>query len=341
MPHNIYEAFLYKYKKYIVALSYTPGLDVNNIITDLQETFNLTIIKLDGDELLTSDAKFDYDSLNNKVDKLLTENDFKLKTNLDGYYGKGILIHGLFFPPNKLTFRIDLQIHISLTVTQFLKSNLDKGYTIDNYNNFKTLLETNKINKYFNVRNEINNELNDSIYNKIIDWLEYKIYGPNYELYASKNKNNSPPIDKDKLTQLDESSENDRIRSEKEDDSIDASLSLSSDKIMPVKKKNRYLESDSDSDSDSESEKSLNSSEKSLSSSEKSLNSSEKSLSSSEKSLNSSEKSLSSSEELSDLDSIEEFNNFSEQNGGGNNSYKSELIKLTNNELEKLIKFLI
>ena len=41
---------------------------------------------------------------------------------------------------------------------------------MNDYNKFKDLLTDNKINKYYNIKSEPTNELNDSVFNKIIDF---------------------------------------------------------------------------------------------------------------------------------------------------------------------------
>jgi len=109
--YNIYEAFLYKYKKFIIAFSYTPGFNPQPIINDIKNTFNLVTIKLDGSDMLKSDSIFNYDKLNKDIKELLDKNKMKINDSELGYYGKGILLYGLNFPQDKIDVPIDLQLH--------------------------------------------------------------------------------------------------------------------------------------------------------------------------------------------------------------------------------------
>jgi hypothetical protein len=190
--HNIYDAFLYRYKKFILAFTYTPGFNPNLIIDDIAKTFNLQIIKLDGPSMLKPDSVFDYAKLNDQVNKLITDSNAKLNTNIIGYYGQGILIHGLNFPTKMLNFQIDLQLHFSTSIGMFLKSNTDPDgkavYTIDDYNKFKDILDENKIHKYFNLKTDASTEVADAVFEKIIDFLEFKVYGKDYDKYSTKAK---------------------------------------------------------------------------------------------------------------------------------------------------------
>lgn len=182
VKYNIYDAFLYKNKKFILAFSYTPGFNPSNIIEDMFKTFNLKVIKLECSNM--SDCN--YDKLNNDVKKILDENDFTLKTSYErGYYGVGILIHGINFQQNKLKFKIDLQLHFSISKSMYLANQSNK----ENYDDFKKYLDTNKINKYYNIKSEPNNEFNDSVFRKIIDFIEFKIYKKeDYNLYTTSYK---------------------------------------------------------------------------------------------------------------------------------------------------------
>lgn len=239
--YNIYDAFLYKYKKFILALTYTPGFNINYIIDDIIKTFNLKIIKLEGDSMLKSNSEFDYSKLNLDVNKLLTESDFKIKNNLPGFYGQGILIYGLSFPSKNIDFKIDLQMHFSNSATIFLKSFSDSNgiskYTIEEYNMFNDILSTNKIHKYFNLKTSPTSELNDNVFDKIIDFLEFKIYKKDYEKYATKLlkekiKNNSQltPLVNPKATDSLAVSEKNQLANEKYDELLtDTILSSVSD----------------------------------------------------------------------------------------------------------------
>ena len=182
--YNIYEAFLYTFKQFILVCSYTPGFDIDFIIDDMIKTFNLKLIKLEGPTNLKLDSVFNYDKLNNDVAKYLEQN--KEVTSTTTNYGTGILICGLNFPSKSLNFQVDLHLNFSLSSNLYLKS--ISNSTVEDYNNLKIILINNKINKYFNIKSNKSTEINDSVFDKIIDYLEFKVYGKNYKLYSSKSK---------------------------------------------------------------------------------------------------------------------------------------------------------
>jgi hypothetical protein len=238
--HNIYDAYLYRYKKFILAFTYTPGFDIKYVIDDIAKTFNCQIIKLEGDSILKADSKFNYSKLNSDVKKLLSESDFKIKSNLPGYFGQGILIYGLNIPTKNLDFQIDLHLHFSASINMFLKSNSEpdgkKTYTVDDYKKFKDLLAENKIHKYFNQKVDPSSDLNDSVFEKIIDFLEIKVYGKDYEKYSTKlskernQKNNLKPLVNPKPNDVLAISQKNQLANDKRDELLtDVILSSVSD----------------------------------------------------------------------------------------------------------------
>ena len=42
--YNIYEAYLYRFKKFILAFSYTPGFDIKFLIDDMQHTDRKSVV---------------------------------------------------------------------------------------------------------------------------------------------------------------------------------------------------------------------------------------------------------------------------------------------------------
>jgi hypothetical protein len=74
----------------------------------------------------------------------------------------------------------------------FLKSNTNPDgktiYTVDDYNKFKDILDENKIHKYFNLKIDATTEVADAVFEKIIDFLEFKVYGKDYDKYSTKAK---------------------------------------------------------------------------------------------------------------------------------------------------------
>ena len=217
--YNIYEAYLYTFKKFILVLSYTPGFNIQEIIDDIKPTFNLHLIKLDGPTDLNSNSIFNYNKLNSEVNDYLEKNKEVFLTTTT--YGTGILIYGLNFPTNLLKFDVDLHLHFSLSTKLFLENN--PSLTLDDYNNFKIILEDNKINKYFNIKSMALTEINNSVFDKLIDYFEFKVYGENYNMYSTKKKSEDVPkieqkIDKEPITEESEEDSIDKILLETEKD---------------------------------------------------------------------------------------------------------------------------
>lgn len=186
--YNIYDAYLYKYKKLILIITYTPGLDISDLITDISQSFNMRTIKLEGPDMIKKDnlEQYNYKKINNDVATILKENDDKLNSIFKGYYGQGILLYGLSFPKSKIEFRADLHLHLSVSQKMFIK--LNSGVEGSLYDSFKDILSQNIINKYYNLKTDMTDEINDTIFYKIIDFIEQKVYGKNYEEYSTKNK---------------------------------------------------------------------------------------------------------------------------------------------------------
>ncbi len=180
--YNIYEAYLYRFKKFILAFSYTPSFDIQPIIDDMKITFNLHLIKLDGDTYLKSNSVFNYEKLNADIEKILADNKEVSLTTTN--YGTGILIYGLSFPTNLLKYQIDIHLHFALSANIFLKTNSKS--TLEEYNNFKIILANNKIHKYFNIKSKNLTDINNSVFDKIIDYLEFKVYDKDYKIYSTK-----------------------------------------------------------------------------------------------------------------------------------------------------------
>ena len=235
MSKNIYDAYLYKYKKFILIISHTPGLSVDLLVDDISKAFNLKKIKLNN---------LNYDELNNKINKYLEENDFNINNNLKHHLGIGLVIYGNTFPTDKLKFKQDLQLHVSCSLKMFLK--YDNTNTKEIYDNLSKELVNNKINKYYNIKQPIDIEFNNKVFDKIIDFIMFKVYDKeNYKLYSKKLNNISNTItdsnldstELDKLNKLDnlDSTESDNLDSTELDnldstelDNIDYSDSIES-----------------------------------------------------------------------------------------------------------------
>ncbi len=239
--HNVYDAFLYKYKKFIIALSYTPGFDISYVVDDISKAFNFKVIKLNGPFMLKPDSVFDYDKLNRDITDTLNSDQKNLDIGMPGFYGSGILLYGLNFPPKMLKHQIDIQLHFSTSVNMFIKTNIGPNnqilYTVDDYNKFKDILAENKINKYFNIKTDPSAELNDAVFDKIIDFLEFKVYGKDYELYSTKTSKEKatkplePLYNPESVPALEQSAKAEEVAKSREKDMIDLALSISADNI--------------------------------------------------------------------------------------------------------------
>ena len=205
MSKTIYDAYLYKYKKFILIISHTPGLSVDLLVDDISKAFNLKKIKLNN---------LNYDELNNKINKYLEENDFNINNNLKHYLGMGLVIYGNTFPTDKLKFKQDLQLHVSSSLKMFLK--YDNTNTKEIYDNLSKELVNNKINKYYNIKQPIDIEFNNKVFDKIIDFIMFKVYDKeNYKLYSKKLNDISNTITELDSTELDklDSTELDKLDS--------------------------------------------------------------------------------------------------------------------------------
>jgi len=214
--YNVYDIYLQKYKKFILVLSYTPGLDITNIIDDMIQTFKFKLFKIDSLDLLN----IDYSKINNDVQHYIN--------NCDNC---GILITGINFPSKSLNFRCDLHLHFNLSLTLFLKTGVG---TESEYYTLKKSLTENSINKYFNIKGEVSNDINDSVFDKIIDFIEFKVYGKNYSIYSTKSSKS--PIqqhdknkENDKDSSLQSSTDSSDINEHDELDELIESNDLSSD----------------------------------------------------------------------------------------------------------------
>jgi hypothetical protein len=169
----------------------------------LKQTFNFKVVKLDGPDFLKADSVFNYDKLNKDIDKIIEEN--KTITLTTTTYGTGILIYGLNLPSKLLKFQIDIHLHFALSGNLFLKTN--SSSTLEEYNNLRNLLVDNKIHKYFNIKSNRSIEINNSVFDKIIDYLEFKVYDKDYKLYSTKaiKENKLETISKPKQISTDDS----------------------------------------------------------------------------------------------------------------------------------------
>ena len=182
--YNVYEAYLFKFKTFILGMSYTPGANIDDIIDDMKQTFNFHVIKLEGPTFLKSDSVFNYDKLNKDIDVIIEQNKKVSMTTMT--YGTAILIHGLNFPNKLIKPKIDLQLHFSASTNLFLKTNPTSN--LEEYNNFKYILSENRIGKYFNIKSNKSPDINNAVFDKLIDFFEFKVYGKDYNKFSTKSK---------------------------------------------------------------------------------------------------------------------------------------------------------
>ncbi len=211
MNINIKDAFLMKNKKFIILISYTPGIELNNFFDLFQKSLNLKLLFLHNDNLYPNNINFiNFNDLTEKIYGELSNID-KIKNipNLSKN-GPAIAIFGLSFPPDKIKFNYDLHIHLSLSKKLFNKSITDndiKNIDPEYYNKSIEFTKDNKINKYFNVKSYDDDDFNqllDNIFDYIIEYWEKSVYGKNYDKLSSKT------IQKSKIDESNDSLESER-----------------------------------------------------------------------------------------------------------------------------------
>ena len=184
--YNVYDAFLYKNKLFIIAITYYPDLNIDPIVQEISKPFNLAQLYLKSTDL-TDITKYDFESLNNNITRLITASESKLQLNQRGYFGQGIIIIGNILPFEKISKKIDIHIHIDTNISH-LKT-LKSDYDEQKFNTFKTFFTSinQKIHKYINLKSEINDSIIDQVFNKIIDYIEHSVYKDSYDTYATNN----------------------------------------------------------------------------------------------------------------------------------------------------------
>lgn len=172
--YNILEILLLKKKKYIVLFSglnlLIPELEcslVEKIVKELYNDFNAIF-------LYYLDFKYFDLSFN---DNLIVINE-RVKKLLDEKKEQVLFIMAQSFPTDKLKFMVDYHIHISLS--QNLLNKLDK--TPNLYEKYQIEIKKNRINKYINLKNDYKlDEIINNVFNFIIDDIEKKVYGDQYD----------------------------------------------------------------------------------------------------------------------------------------------------------------
>ena len=159
--YNILEILLLKKKKYIVLFSGLKCSPIEKIVNELHNDFNAIILNY-----LHLDYNDDLIVINNRINTLLDEKKEQV-----------FFIMAQSFQADKLKFHIDYHIHISLS--QNLLKKLDPRP--DLYEIYQKEIQKNRINKYINLKNDYKlDDIINNIFNFIIDDIEKKVYGDQY-----------------------------------------------------------------------------------------------------------------------------------------------------------------
>ncbi len=184
--YNVLDVLLMRKKKYIVLFSGLDFSPVEQIANDLSKDFNSTVLNF-----IHLGLEDSLDPVNTRVNDLIN------KSN------KPLFIIGKTFPSSKLKIPVDLHIHISLHQIAILK--LDPLKRQDLPAKYVESIKTNRVNKYINLQKEYSlDKIEDEIFNIIVDDIEKKVYGDQYESLGSKSStstNSSQPTNPTKPTQ--------------------------------------------------------------------------------------------------------------------------------------------
>ena len=149
---NIIDALFIKHQHYIVLLSgLVPELEA--IAEDVAKSLGFT-------HLCFMHIKTDYDPVNKRVQDMIDQKK------------QGLIVCGPTFPSDKLGFRVDLHIHLSITRTM---AN-EKDDKID-YEAYLESVKTNRINKYINVKPGYDvAQLGDAVFDVVIANIDGKVH---------------------------------------------------------------------------------------------------------------------------------------------------------------------
>jgi hypothetical protein len=173
--YNVLDVLLMRKKKYIILFSGLDFSPVEQIVNDLSKDFNSTVLNF-----IHLGLEDSLDPVNTRVNDLLN----KSGTSSN----KPLFIIGKTFPLTKLKIPVDLHIHISLHQFAILK--LDPLKRQDLPTKYLESIKTNRVNKYINLKKEYSIEkIEDDIFKIIIDDIEKKVYGEEYESRGSKTPN--------------------------------------------------------------------------------------------------------------------------------------------------------
>jgi hypothetical protein len=167
---NVLEKFIEKYNQCIILLSGFEKLHLEEYAKQLSKDFNFELIK------------FDYPNFD------------KLNDDIKKFKNKGLIIYGLSFPNDSLSFKPNY--HVAISGNKTLVDD-DEKFKIFNENTSKSI-----INKFKNIKDlNYHEEIYDDIFNLVIDMVMRKIYGDKYEEmqkeYAKLSEKEKEPIKKD------------------------------------------------------------------------------------------------------------------------------------------------
>jgi hypothetical protein len=99
----------------------------------------------------------------------------------------GVLVAARSFPADLLTFRVDYHVNLSVNRAHFEATKALEKYGDNDFYDYKKHLETNRINKYINVKSDTDLEhIANLVFYLVIDSIEKKVYKKDYEEHASK-----------------------------------------------------------------------------------------------------------------------------------------------------------
>jgi len=171
--YNVLDVLLMKKKKYIVLFSGLDFSPVEQITNDLAKDFNATVLN------------FIHLSLTDSLDPINTRvNDLLAKSSTDP---KPYFIIGKTFPTDKIKVPVDLHFNLSLHPIAIQK--LDPLKRPELPQMYTDSIKTNRVSRYINLKKEYDiSEVENEIFSLIIDDIEKKVYGDQYEQLSSKSK---------------------------------------------------------------------------------------------------------------------------------------------------------
>lgn len=199
-------------------MTQNTDLDITDVLFQKQSNYVVLVSGLDTSLLenvsliLSKDLRFTYLSFhhlpieineNTPMINLKPINE-RVNTYIDNKSG-GLIVSSLSFPKDRIAFKVDMHIHLSANKTMFDHIKTKYNYNDDLFVQYKSLMETNIVNKYINQKPDMDTEhLVDTIFYQIVDAIEKKVYGKKYEIYATSKK--TPKMDESAMESITDSS---------------------------------------------------------------------------------------------------------------------------------------